>query len=165
MRKLLSVALLSTIMFTSCGKEENVESQIGVLNLSVYYHFEDAPSEHHLAKDSYCWFGLFDCEQSSISADQKDVFNIGDNKVVKLKDGKTVHPMYFTTSDVGTCTLNDVAFGRYTVVCVYRNGTRPTSSNYYYYATKTLNIDNPAANTCRFVFEVGMDKYGKLINQ
>lgn len=164
MKKVLLV-LISLVLLSSCGKDDDTENLTGILSLSVYYHFEDAPSEQYLAKESYCWFGLFDCEQSAISADQQDVFNIGDNKVVKLKDGKTVQPMYFTTSNVGTCTLNDVAFGRYTVVCVYRNGTAPTSSHYYYYATKTLNIDNPAANTCRFEFEVGMDKYGKLINQ
>ena len=161
MKKVLLV-LISLILISSC--DDDTENLTGILNLSVYYHFEDAPSENHLAKDSYCWFGLFDCEQSAISADQKDVINIGDNKVVKLKDGKTVHPMYFTTSDFGMCTLKDVAFGRYTVVCVYRNGTIPTSSHYYYYATKTLYIDD-TVNICRFVFEVGMDKYGKLINQ
>lgn len=154
---------LSLAILTSCSKDDDNET--GVLSLSVYYHFEDTPEVRHLAKTGYCWFGLFDCEQSAISADLQDVYNIGDKKVVTLKDGKTIQPQYATSTDIGTCTLQNVAFGKYTVVCVYRNGVEPTSSHYYYYGTKTLNIDNPAANTCRFDFELGMNNYGKLINQ
>ena len=165
MRKLLSVALLATIMLASCGKEEDVESQIGVLNLSVYYHYGDNPNDTKLAKDSYCWFGLFECEPASISSELTDVHNILDKKVVTLTNGTTLQPRYFTSTDFGTCHLDNVAYGNYTVVVAYRNGSIPVSSQYYYYGTKKVLIDNPAANTCRFDFEVGMGLYGKLINQ
>lgn len=163
MKKLL-FAIIPLLLMASCGSDDENDAKAGVVSLSVYCHHE-GESDHKLAKDGHCWFGLFECEPSAVSADLNDVYNIGDNRVVTLRDGKTLAPRYSMSTDLGTCTLENVAFGKYTAVVAYRNGTRPTSSDYYYYVTKAVTIDNPAANVCRFDIELGIGKYGKLINQ
>lgn len=162
MKKFL-FAIVSLLTLVSCGSDD-AESNVGTVNFSVYSYI-DSPSTEKLATDSYCWFGLFDCEQSSISTEQGDVYDIADKKVLKLKDGTTVNPKYSVSTDIGTCHLDNVSYGRYTVVVCYRNGTMQTSSHYYYYGAKALKVDSPAGNNCRFVFEIGADKYGKLVNQ
>ena len=83
MKKVLFV-LLSIVLLASCGKDDDSDIK-GIVSLSVYYHYEDTPEIRHLAKVGYCWFGLFDCEQSSISADLQDVYNIVDKNVPVIK--------------------------------------------------------------------------------
>ena len=154
-------AMIALMLSVSCSKDD--DGGKAMISLSVYYH--NTGGESKLDTDSYCWFGLFDCKQSDISSNTADVYNIADKKVVTLKDGTTIQPKYKVSTNIGTTHLEDIEYGKYTVVVCCHPGSRPMSSYYHYYGAKTVVIDNPAGNVVHFDFELGMDKCGKLINQ